>query len=129
VRSPCWLTRFELPLLALLLCMGIASMRLPPVALAVAAIFWPLRWLAYGHLSVCTPADWPLGLLLLAIPVTLWATALPDVTQPQVYRLLTGVALYYAIVNWATSIARLRLLATGLVAAGLLLALSAPVSA
>jgi hypothetical protein len=47
----------------------------------------------------------------------------------QAYRLLAGVALYYAIVNWATSIARLRLLATGLVAAGLLLALSAPVSA
>jgi putative inorganic carbon (HCO3(-)) transporter len=123
-----WLTRVELPLLALLFCGGAAFGRVLPVALAVAAGFWFLRWFAYGRLTRRTPADWPLGLLILTLPVTLWATALPDVTQPQIYRLLAGVALYYAIINWTTSPGLLRLVAAGLVAAGLLLALSAPVS-
>ena len=107
---------------------GIVSTRALPVTLVAAAIFWPLRWLAHGRLTVRTPADWPIGLLLLTLPVTLWATALPDVTRPQVLRLATGIALYYAIVNWTTTAGRLRLLGWGLAAAGLLLAASAPVS-
>ena len=107
---------------------GIVSTRALPVTLVAAAILWPLRWLAHGRLTVRTPADWPIGLLLLTLPVTLWATALPDVTWPQILRLATGIALYYAIVNWTTTAGRLRLLGWGLAAAGLLLAASAPVS-
>lgn len=105
---------------------GAVAARALPVALAVAGGFWFLRWLASGRLSARTPGDWPAGLLLLLIPVTLWATALPDVTQPAVYRLLIGLALYYAIANWTTSASRLRLLTAGLTAAGLLLATLAP---
>jgi putative inorganic carbon (HCO3(-)) transporter len=113
---------------ALLVAAGVAIMRLLPVAIAGAAVFWLVRWLAHGRLTVRTPGDWAMGLLVLTIPVTLWATALPEVTRPQVYRLLNGLALYYAIANWADSPSRLRWLATGLTAAGLLLACSAPVS-
>jgi putative inorganic carbon (HCO3(-)) transporter len=43
-----------------------------------------------------------------------------------VYRLLTGAGLYYATVNWATTRQRLRWLDYGVLAAGLALALSAP---
>ena len=114
---------------ALLLAASVVSTHALPIALAVAALFWPIRWLAYGHFTLRTAADWPIGLLLLLLPVTLLATALPDVTRPQVLRLLAGLALYYAIVNWAVhngARRRLRWLATGLVAAGLGLALVAP---
>lgn len=97
------------------------------VSLAVAAVFWPVRWLAKRHLTIRTPADWALLLLLVMIPVTLWATALPETTQPQVLRLLTGIALYYAVVNWATTHTRLRLIQFGLLGTGLALALAAPV--
>jgi putative inorganic carbon (HCO3(-)) transporter len=107
---------------------GVVSTRALPLALTLAASFWIVRWVAYGRPSVRTSADWPIGLLLLTLPVTLWATALPDVTRPQVLRLAAGIALYYAIVNWTTTAGRLRLLSLGLVATGLLLALSAPVS-
>ncbi|HSH81174.1 MAG TPA: O-antigen ligase family protein [Herpetosiphonaceae bacterium] len=102
------------------------SSRLLPPALAVAVGWWLLRWAAYGRLSPRTPADWPVALLLLTVPVTLWVTMVPDVTRTQVYRLLLGVGLFYALVNWGTSRDRLRVLVVGALAAGTLLALSAP---
>ena len=105
---------------------SIAVERLLPVALVVAACFWLVRWLAYGRPTVRTPGDWAIGLLVVMIPVTLWATALPEVTRPEVLRLLMGLALYYAVANWAGSTARLLLVAAGLAAAGLALAALAP---
>lgn len=114
---------------ALLLMASVASTAALPIALAVAALFWPIRWLAYGSPTLRSAADWPLALLFVSLPVTLWATALPAVTQVEVLRLLTGLALYYAIVNWAghAHVRRhLRWLALGLAAVGLALALAAP---
>jgi len=122
------LTVAEIWAVALGVVTGVLSTRALPIALGIAALFWLVRWLAHGRLSIRTPGDWAIGLLLVMIPVTLWATALPDVTRPQVYQLLIGVAFYYAVVNWATSLARLHLVTTGVMATGLLFALSAPVS-
>ena len=96
--------------------------------MGVAAAFWPLRWLANGRLSVRTPADWGIAVLLLMIPVTLWATALPDTTLVQVYRLLTGIALYYVIANWAATPVRMVWIVAGLILAGLAFAGLAPFS-
>ncbi len=127
VRAPAVkLSALELPILALLVIGAIAVERLLPVALAVAAFFWLVRWLAYCRPTVRTPGDWPIGLLVIMLPVTLWATALPDITRSEVLRLLTGIALYYAIVNWTDRTVRLRVVAGGAVAAGLGLALLAP---
>ena len=120
------LTAVELPALALLVIGSIAVERLLPVALIVAAGFWLMRWLASGRPSVRTAGDWPIGLLVIMIPVTLWATALPEITRTEVLRLLMGLALYYAVANWTGSIARLLLVAAGLAAAGLALAALAP---
>ena len=137
------LTRWELPLLLPLFLAGAVAPRALPALLAAASLFWPLRWLAHGRLTVRTAADWPSGLLLLTLPVTLWATALPDVTRPQVLQVLAGMALYYAIVNWVGQngilpdtrwvgqngiLPTIRWLASGLVAVGLGLALVAPVA-
>ena len=115
------LAAVELPALTLLVVGAIAVERLLPVALVVAAGFWLVRWLAYGRPTVRTPDVWPIGLLVLMIPVTLWATALPAVTRAEVLRLLMGLALYYAVANWAGSSARLLLVAAGLAAAALVL--------
>ncbi len=127
IRTPvAKLAAIELPVLALLVIGSIAVERLLPAALVVAAGFWLVRWLAYGLPTVRTPGDWAIGLLVIMVPVTLWATALPDVTRGEVFRLLMGVALYYAVANWAGSTARLLLVAAGLAAAGLALAALAP---
>ena len=126
------IARHEIWVVPLGIVAGAVSARFFPAALAIAALFWGVRWLAYGRLTVRTPADWPIGLLLLMLPVTLWATALPDVTRPQVWQLLAGVALYYVVANWtagaawAAGVARLRALMLGVIGLGLLLAVSAP---
>lgn len=118
----------ELWVVGLLVLASLVLPRLAPAALAVGLLYWPVRWLAYGRLSVSTPGDTAAGLLVLTVPVTLWATALPDVTRPQVLALAAGVVVYYATVNWTCTAERERLLVFGLVAAGLLLALVAPIS-
>jgi putative inorganic carbon (HCO3(-)) transporter len=60
--------------------------------------------------------------------LSLWATALLENTLPQVLRLWTGIALYYALANWGNSFPRLRWLIVGVTLAGAALALSAPFS-
>ncbi len=97
-------------------------------AVLTAAAFRLVRLAATGRLSVRTPIDLPVGLILLMIPVTLWATALPELTRVQALRLLSGIGLYYAIANWGNTSQRLRLLLTGLLLAGAFLALTAPFS-
>ena len=106
--------------------LGIAFPALLPYSLLVLLLFWPLRWLAHGSLSVRTPVDFPILLLALLLPVTLWATARPDITHPQVYRLAVGVGTFYAIANWANSQFRLRVLLIGVALLLSALALLAP---
>ncbi len=119
------LASLEIWLVSLLVFAGLFSTRVLPWALGVAGGFWLVRWVAYGRMSARTPADLGVLALLLMLPVTLWITALPDTTRTLVYRLLCGIALYYAIVNWSTALARLRLLVLGIVLVGLLLAVYA----
>ena len=120
------LAAIELPVLALLVISAVAVERLLLVTLIVAAAFWLVRWLACGRSTVRTPADWPVGLLVVMVLVTLRATALPEITRPEVCRLLMGIAVYYAVANWTDSPVRLLFVVTGLVATGLALAILAP---
>ncbi|MBN1146284.1 MAG: O-antigen ligase family protein [Anaerolineales bacterium] len=109
----------------------VASMVWPcflPAAVITAAFFWVVRWIAYGRPSVRTPADWPIALLLVMVGVTLWISPLPEKTSLQAARLVSGVALYYAIANWTNTFKRLRLALNGIALAGLGLALIAPFS-
>lgn len=123
-----FLANQEVWLVALLVAASMVSTRLLPAAVGIALFLWIIRWLASGRLTVRTPADWAIFLLVLMLPVTLWTTVLPEVTSLQVYRLLSGIALYYALANWATSAERLRWVQIGVVLAGLALALGSPVS-
>ena len=118
-------TSLEIWVITLLVFASLFSIRVLPWAVFLAGGFWLVRWVAYGHLSVRTPADLGILALLLMIPVTLWITTMPDTTRILVYRLLCGMALYYAIVNWSTTFARLRSSMLGIVSIGLLLAVYA----
>jgi putative inorganic carbon (HCO3(-)) transporter len=100
---------------------------LPLITLA-AIFFWTIRLIGNGYLTMRTPADWGIGLLCLAMLVTVYATTTLEKTMIQVWRFLAGIALFYAIVNWCSSHSRIRLLFTGLTLAGLGLALFAPFS-
>lgn len=118
----------EIWLVAFAVAISVLWIRALPVAVAVATSFWMVRWLAYGRPSVHTPADWSIVLLILLLPITLYITSFPDITRVQVLRLVSGVLLYYAIANWATSPARLRLLFFGAMLIGLVLSLVAPIT-
>ena len=112
-------------------CLVLASTvveRLLPVCMVVGIAFWVIRWAGYRHLTRRTSADWSILVVVMALPVTLWVTAMPEVTKPQVYRLFSGVLLYYAIVNWVISGKRLRLATLGMLLAGIFLSMYALVS-
>lgn len=121
------LTALELPLVGLAVAGCLVTDRLLLPTLGLALLFWGLHWLAYGTPRRRTPADLPIIGLVLLLPMTLWITALPDVTQVQVLRLLVGIALYYSITTWTGTLRRLQAALGGLIAVGLGLALAAPV--
>ena len=126
-RLAAWLADHEIwwlvPTVPLLVFPG----RWNPVGLALLPLPWLCRWVGQGRLTVSTRLEWALFSLLMMVPVTLWATALPEVTLPALYQLLAGVAAFYSVVNWASSEKRVWWASLGLVALGLALALIAPV--
>ncbi len=119
-----WLPDIELGIVVVLCVAGVISSRVLLPAVVIVVAFWPIRWVATGQPSVRTAADWAVGLLVLMVPVTLWATADPEVTRPLVLRLLTGIALFYAIANWASDARRLRWIVDGVIVVGLGLGVS-----
>lgn len=127
-RAATFLTNLEIWLVGGTIAASVVVPRLLPVAVGITALYWPIRWVGTGRMSRRTPADWAVGLLTLMVPITLWATALPEDTVPQVLRLLTGIGLFYAIINWSSSAMRLRLLTAGMILAGAVLAFIAPFS-
>ncbi|MDI6694124.1 MAG: O-antigen ligase family protein [Anaerolineales bacterium] len=109
----------------------IASMAAPdllPAAVIMAAIFWPLRKLATGRLTIWRKADLPILLLLSMSLVSLVVTPLPSLTRLQTLRLWSGVAWYYALVNGCNTRLKLRWMMGGLLLGGLALALVSPMS-
>ncbi len=73
-----------------------------------------------------TPANWPIAVLLLTLPLTLYATIWPEITRGAVAWLLLDIAVFYAVFLWARTERRLRLGAFLLIMAGGALALVAP---
>lgn len=99
-----------------------------PWGLGLIAVLWLVRWLGRGRPTVRTPLEWPVGLLLLMVPVTFYATTDPQVTLAAVSRLLAGLALIYGLANWARRASHISLLALGLTGVGMGLSLVAPVT-
>ena len=69
-----------------------------------------------------TPFDLAVLGLLFMIAVTIVITALPDITRPQVYRLIAGIGLFYAIINWGNTYHKLQKISVYIIIAGSFLA-------
>lgn len=123
-----WLADHEIWLVGLFAAAGVLSSRMLILAVGLGGCYWLIRKVARGHFTVRSPLDLALIPMLLMLPLTIMVTALPDQTVPQVFRVLLGVALYYALVNWANTLQRLNGYANGLVFVGFGLALVAPIS-
>ena len=70
------------------------------VAVLVAVpVLWLVRWVGQGYLTRPTPLEVPILLLLSMALVGIWVAPMRMVTLPHVYRIILGVALFYAMVN------------------------------
>jgi len=98
--------------------LSMASVRTLGAGAVILGVFWSARVLLTGRLTLRTPSDFGVLVLLMTIPLSLWATAFPEETKPQLLRLILGILFYYAIVNWAQSEKRLKLVVTSLIAGG-----------
>lgn len=72
-------------------------------ALVILLLPWLVRWRANGRPTVRTPMDIPILCLLLMLPVSLWASALPEVSLSKLLGTILGVAFFYGVVNSAKS--------------------------
>lgn len=97
-----------------------------PYLLAGLFLFWPLRWIAYGRLSRRTPLDWSIALLLLWLPVNLWASADRTTSWIAAGYFLFGLTLYTALVNWPSAQRKPQLAAWLLLLIGGGLAIASP---
>ncbi len=128
LRSTSLLSHLEFGLVGLLVAAAFLKTALLPWPVIAFALFFVLNGVLTRRWWTRTPLDLPAAGLLLMLPVTLWATALPEITVPQVWRVLNGVVFYYAIVRWCVDESRLRLLVYGVLLAGVGIAAFAPFS-
>src|SRR4030042_5903174 len=72
---------------------------LSALALVVLLVPWAPRWRIYGRPTARTPMDVPILCLLFLVPVSLWASALPEISLAKLLGIMLGVAFFYSVVN------------------------------
>jgi hypothetical protein len=117
-----WLIKRELLLLALLSPFFIFPAPDRAWVLAALPLLWIVRRIARGHFIPRTPLDWPILILMAMVPVSLYATFSVAVSLQRIALLLFGVGIFYAIIEWASSLARLKFATWAYVLAGVGLA-------
>ena len=68
-------------------------------ALVTLVLVWLLRWYVTGHPGISTPLDISILLLLVMVPVAVWASALPELSLPKLTGLILGVATFRVVVH------------------------------
>ncbi len=96
-------TDWQVVLVAPLIAVLLFPERVPPYVMALALIglpgLWMVSWLGRGAIIPRTPLDFPWLIVLGALAISVWASAVPEQTLPQVYKILISIGLYYAVVN------------------------------
>jgi putative inorganic carbon (HCO3(-)) transporter len=123
-----WLSDYELWPLAFGVALATFTQRWAAWGLGLVAALWLVRWVGRGHLTVRTPLEWPVTLLLLTVPATFYATTDARVTFTCVSRMLAGLALVYGLANYVRRGAHVSLVILGLTGVGLALVLVSPVT-
>ena len=113
-----WVTSVEPWLLLALLPFLMFTNRFTPVIAPVLLLPWLARKFARGHLTARTAVDWPMVILLLMLPVSLWVS--PDLARsmPKLYGIILGVAVFYGVVNFVRAERHAWMVAAALVLAG-----------
>ncbi len=94
-----WLVRLEIPLLAMVYFYFVVTDGVPLAAFGLIALIWLSRARTTGKLTVLTPLDLPILILLAWLPVSYAVSAYPWLSLPKIYGVLLGAAFFYAVVN------------------------------
>ena len=70
-----------------------------PLGVALIALTWASRWIAFGHLSARTAMDVPIVLLLIMAIVSLIPSVALDLSLNRLCIYVLGVSLFYGMVN------------------------------
>jgi len=73
--------------------------RFTPVLLFVLGLPWLARKLTLGYFTARTPMDGPILVLLLMLPVSLWASVDLQRSMPSFCGIILGMAVFYGMVN------------------------------
>jgi putative inorganic carbon (HCO3(-)) transporter len=91
------------------------SDRVPLPGLVAVGLLWMAHWWATGTLTATTPMDVPILDILAMMPVSLYISVDWRLSQPKVYGLVLGIAVFYAVVNATRTIRSVQFAAIALV--------------
>jgi len=109
------LIKGEIGLLVVIYAIFVFADRIPLSCLVAIGLLWIARWWATGRSTVVTPMDVPILGILVMVPVGLYTSPDWRLSQPKVYGIILGVAIFYAIVNTIRTIRGVQLAAVTLV--------------
>ncbi len=91
--------RFEIVILSLIYIYFVISDSVPLVALALIALAWAARTWITGVVTITTPLDFPILIILFWLPLSLWVSTNWWLSLPKIYGVILSAAFFYAIVN------------------------------
>jgi putative inorganic carbon (HCO3(-)) transporter len=94
-----WVVRTEPWLVLLLTPVLMFPTQLTPWLAPLLALPWTARRLTDGRFTIRTALDGPILVLVLMLPVSLWASMDLQRSMPKLYGVVLGLAVYYAVVN------------------------------
>ncbi|MBI5035629.1 MAG: O-antigen ligase family protein [Chloroflexi bacterium] len=94
-----WLVRLEIPILTAIYVYFVISDQVPLAAFGLLLLIWLARWWTTKRLTLTTPFDLPILLLLAWLPLSLSVSIYTWQSLPKVYGVILGVTFFYAIVN------------------------------
>jgi len=104
--------QYEIFVVAAIVVGLIFSVHLPPAVLALLLLLvpaiWLCRWLAERRVVAITPLNFPVLLMLVMVLPALYATADMELSLLGVYRIVAGLAIFYALISYARSWERLE---------------------
>ena len=96
---------------------------LVPLSFALLTTLVLCRWITKRRPVPRTPMDWPILVILLMLPVGLWASPLPGTSWVVFCRILLGIALFYGLVGNVRTERQIALVMAVLVLGGVGIAL------
>lgn len=87
---------------------GLPAQFSPWIGLGIAGLAWVGRGLAQGRLSVATPLDLPILLLVGLAGMGYAISIVPELSWSRLWSLVFGLLVYYAFANWTRDTRRLR---------------------